>query len=267
MSPRDAIRDHLPHPALLALTGMKREARALLLASRGVECPICGSHRFHVVSDPVNRNREHLCQRCLSLERHRRIALLLRRCTNIYVDRLNVLHIAPERSLRRELEGLENIQYTTGDLHAKDVDVLLDVTAINVPDETFDVILCSHVLEHVLDDRMAMREMRRVLKGDGWALINVPSDPSRSEIFEDSSIVDPHERLRHFGQEDHVRVYSSEGFQERLREAGFTVTVDPLTFTPHERARYLLDGDAGWDHSYLCRRSPRRDMHCLEEGD
>jgi ubiquinone/menaquinone biosynthesis C-methylase UbiE len=164
-----------------------------------------------------------------------------------------VLHVAPEPSLRAVLEKLSQLQYTTGDLLAQDVDVELDLTAIDFPDHTFDVVLCSHVLEHIPDDRRAMREIRRVLKPDGWALINVPSDPDRAQTYEDLSIVSPEARLERFGQDDHVRVYGAVDFVARLKEAGFRVTKDPEAFSRGEIRRYRLAGDAGWDHSYLCR--------------
>lgn len=215
----------------------------------GLECPICGNRfRFLV----VNR-AECLCARCGSLERHRRAVLYLRRCTNLYVDPLRVLHVAPERSLRRELRELENLEYVTGDLLDPEVDVRLDLTEIDLPDNSFDVVLCSHVLEHIPDDRAAMREMHRIVKPSGWVLINVPTDPARTEIYEDPSVTTPAERLVHFGQEDHVRVYSVRPFVRRLEEAGFDVEVDPLKFDSEEERRYMLTGDQGWDHMYLCR--------------
>jgi ubiquinone/menaquinone biosynthesis C-methylase UbiE len=148
---------------------------------------------------------------------------------------------------------LSNLEYVTADLNASDASVVMDVTAIDFPNETFDVILCSHVLEHVTDDRRAMREFRRIVKPTGWALINVPSDPSRVDIFEDTSVLTAEERLVAFGQADHVRIYSHEGFLRRLRKAGFDVEVDPLAFSPSERRRFVLDADGGWDHAYLCR--------------
>jgi SAM-dependent methyltransferase len=154
------------------------------------------------------------------------------------------------------MQRLENIDYVTGDLLSENVDIRLDLTAIDFPDASFDVILCSHVLEHIADDRRAMTEIRRVLRHDGWALINVPSDPARAATYEDDSIVLPQDRLAHFGQEDHVRVYGSRDFVTRLQAAGFDVIVDPMTFTPDQVRRHLLDGDAGWDHSYLCRPHP-----------
>ncbi len=196
---------------------------------------------------------ETLCLQCNSLERHRRAILFLRRSTSIFTAPLHVLHVAPEPSLRAAMQSLSNLQYITGDLLVKDVDVELDLTDIGFPDRTFDVVLCSHVLEHIPDDQRAIREIRRVLKPSGWALINVPSDPDRTTTYENPAVVAPEERLKHFGQDDHVRVYSANDFVARLEDAGFTVTQDPEPFTPEEIRRYRLAGDAGWDHSYLCR--------------
>lgn len=244
------IMKRLPPRIQGVLRASKRETKALLLAGRSVECPVCHGRFRRLLA--VANGEQMLCPRCLSLERHRRVILFLRRSTNLYHDRLRVLHIAPELGMQRELARLPNLEYLTGDLYARNTNLELDVTAIDFPDESFDVILCSHVLEHVVDDRQAMRELRRVLRRDGWALINVPSDPQRTETYEDESIVDPHQRLVHFGQEDHVRIYSAEGFLKRLNEAGFEVEVDPFVFSPYERARYALDDD-GWDHSYVCK--------------
>jgi teichuronic acid biosynthesis glycosyltransferase TuaH len=248
---RRALVARLPVPVRRAVRAARREARAAALAGRAVECPVCRSRFRRLV--PFSGGRDHACPRCSSLARHRRTILFLRRSTTLYSQPARVLHVAPEHGLRRELSRLPHIDYVTADLLADDVMTKMDITAIDYPDESFDVILCSHVLEHVLDDRRAMRELRRVLRADGWALINVPSDPDRSEVYEDASIVSPLDRLRHFGQEDHVRVYSTDGFLGRLREAGFAVEIDPFNFGGEDRRRYVLDDD-GWDHSYLCRR-------------
>src|SRR5215213_7241660 len=243
---RAAIINRLPRPVGRTLRESRKKLRAALLAGRQVECPVCRGQfrRFATVTG----NREILCPKCFSLERHRRIVLFLRRSTNLYRDSLRVLHIAPEPGLRRELRSLDNLDYVTADLHDPTVNVRMDVTDIDFPEESFDVILCSHVLEHVSDDQRAMREFRRILRRDGWALINVPSDPNRTEIYEDESIVQPAERLEHFGQQDHVRVYSTAGFVRRLRDAGFEVEVDPFCFSAQDRQRYVLDDD-GWDHT------------------
>lgn len=187
------------------------------------------------------------------MQRQRRTLLFLRRQTNLYgTDRvLRVLHVAPDERVQKELLALPNVDVLTGDLLDESVDIRLDLTAIDLPDETFDAIICSHVLEHVPDDRKAIREMRRVLKSDGWALINVPSDPNLTESYENGSLTTPEERLAAFGQEDHVRIYASTDFAARLESGGFRVTVDPLEATRDERRRFILDGDGGGEHAYL----------------
>ena len=105
-------------------------------------------------------------------------------------------------------------------------DVKMDITHIQYPDSYFDVVYCSHVLEHVPDDRKAMREFCRVLNHGGWAVLLVPIDAEKT--FEDPSVVDPAERLKLFGQHDHVRVYGHD-YIDRLRAAGFSVAVTKIS--------------------------------------
>jgi SAM-dependent methyltransferase/predicted O-methyltransferase YrrM len=261
---RGALRRRLPGPVLAALQVAKCQVQVVRSIRPGRECPVCGNRLRFLVVNATGGRREMLCMRCKSLERHRRVVLFLRLRTDLYSEsrkRLRVLHVAREASLRAEILRLGGIDYVTGDLLVGNVDVRLDLTDIDFPDASFDVILCSHVLEHIREDRKAMTEIRRVLRGDGWALINVPSDPARTITFEDMSIVLPQDRLVYFGQEDHVRVYSPSDVLGRLQAAGFNVNVDPVEFTLAQRRRYLLDGDAGWDHSYfvaLIRRGRKR---------
>jgi SAM-dependent methyltransferase len=128
---------------------------------------------------------------------------------------------------------------------------VMDVTDIRYPDQTFDVILCSHVLEHVQDDRKAMRELGRVLKSHGWAILLVPI--TREVTFEDPTIVNPLERLKAFGLEDHVRAYGRD-YVDRLREEGFDVVVSDVSDLAGEidARRFGLTDACGEIH--LCRR-------------
>jgi SAM-dependent methyltransferase len=132
--------------------------------------------------------------------------------------------------------------------------VRLDITEIDFPDESFDVVYCSHVLEHVPDDRKALAEIRRVLKPDGWAILLVPIDAA--ETIEDPSITDPGERLRLFGQGDHVRRYGPD-YVERLHQAGFDVAVTspPQLATPVEIASMGLTPASG--EIFHCSCQPR----------
>jgi len=147
-----------------------------------------------------------------------------------------MLHVAPERAFENLLKHRLGSGYLTADLHNLSAMVRMDITNINYAEETFDVIYCSHVLEHVPDDRRAIRELHRVLKSDGWAVLVVPITADRT--FEDPSITDPSERLRLFGQEDHVRRYGPD-FVQRLKEAGFKVKLTTVLdfLTEEEMAR------------------------------
>jgi SAM-dependent methyltransferase len=146
------------------------------------------------------------------------------RKTNLFDGRpKRVLHVAPELCLEQRLRArLGDGGYVTADLRNPRAMLRMDVTAIEQPDASFDVVFCSHVLEHVVDDRKAMREFHRILKPGGWAVLLVPIVAEKT--FEDLSIVDPEERFRVFGHVEHVRNYGPD-FADRVREAGFSVSI------------------------------------------
>jgi SAM-dependent methyltransferase len=167
----------------------------------------------------VLRFRRLACPRCGSLPRHRVLWLQLEREG---VAGRDVLHVAPEPAIAARLR---DARVTSVDLEDPRADVRADLTALPMADASFDLILCSHVLEHVADDVAAMREMRRVLRPDGAALIQTPVNHDQPVTFEDPSITDPQERLRLFSQPDHVRVYGPD-VRDRLEAAGFAVAVE-----------------------------------------
>ena len=186
-----------------------------------VTCPCCGHSLRRFVAF---RGRPVLCPWCQSLERHRLLYLYFQEHTNLFQDQLKVLYFAPD-ALERKLRTSPNLTYISADLEDPHAMMKIDITAIPFPDASFDVILCSHVLEHVPDDRKAMSELYRVLKPSGWAILLVPFDSARTATFEDSSITDTRERERIFGQRDHVRIYGQD-YVDRLKQAGFTVRQD-----------------------------------------
>jgi SAM-dependent methyltransferase len=126
----------------------------------------------------------------------------------------------------------------------------LDVTELPFGDASFDVIICSHVFEHVPDDTTAMSELLRVLAPTGWAILDAPVDDSRQLTDEDPSVTSASQRRKRLGQWDHVRLYGRD-YPDRLRAAGLEVDIDPEPHTPNEKARYGLR--TGHDHIYLCR--------------
>jgi SAM-dependent methyltransferase len=201
---------------------------ALPYIGNRVYCPCCDNH-FHrfipygfTQRGPDGPTRNSRCPGCGYIDRHRLLWLYIQSHTNIFSDRLKILHFAPEAIIQKKLRSCSNLDYTSADLNSPLAMITLDITNIPYAQSSFDVILCSHVLEHIPDDVTAISELYRILKPDGWALILVPFNAERAETFEDASIVDPKERSRLFGQYDHVRVYGRD-FVARLQHAGFTV--------------------------------------------
>ncbi len=185
------------------------------------QCPICDNGSKHFLEFGIVPRADARCAFCGALERHRLLWLFLQRKASFNSEHpQRFLHIAPEAILEKRFRPLIGKGYVTADLFAPDVDLKMDITDIQFPDNSFDFILCSHVLEHVPDDRRAMREFRRVLAPNGFALLLVPI--TAEETIEDRSIEDPEERLRLFGQDDHVRRYGPD-YTSRLEEEGFTV--------------------------------------------
>jgi SAM-dependent methyltransferase len=222
-----------------------------LLRGNEVHCPVCAGdfRRFRAFRGRPNA----LCPRCGSLERHRAAKAILESQTNLFTDHLRVLHFAPEPGLSKLLRLAPNLDYETADLEPGLADRVVDITAIDAADGAFDVILCSHVLEHIPDDGQAMREIRRVLSPAGWAFLVVPFDATRTAVFEDPSIVTREDRLAAFGQEDHVRWYSAAGFEERLRKAGLSVRQVHVD-NPDERRRFAVYRADVPDWAAICAR-------------
>ena len=161
----------------------------------------------------------------LSLERHRQMWLYLQNETNFFTQNLSVLHIAPEQEFLRRFKKMKNLQYTSADLYSPIVDVRADILDLPFADHSFDVVICNHVLEHIIDDRKAMSELYRVMKPNGWGIFQVPMKNSLSQTYEDFTITDPKERQKHFGQYDHVRWYGQDYF-DRLRSVGFKTEIN-----------------------------------------
>lgn len=200
-----------------------------------LECPVCG-HRapqFKTAGAVVKRPNA-ICPACGAFERHRLIAWHFAR-RGLLRAGLRVLEVAPTPCLQRLVTGAggEIVAIDTTPYHGA---IQMDIEHMTFGDASFDAILCIHVLEHVADDRRAMRELFRVLKPGGWAVLMVPIRESMPATDEDPNVTDPTERLRRFGQADHVRYYGAD-YADRLRAAGFRVEItapdDPEVIRRH----------------------------------
>ena len=195
----------------------------LIYKGNKVECPVCGGHFRKFLPYGYSTVRSNaLCPKCLSLERHRLIWLFLKEKTNFFQDPLKVLHIAPEQCFEERFKKLTNLTYLTADLESPLADYKCDVQKMPFKDNSFDVIICNHVLEHVDNDILAISEIIRVMKPGAFSVLLVPNDFKRKETFEDNSITSKKERAEIFGQYDHKRIYGLD-YPERLRKSGFFV--------------------------------------------
>jgi SAM-dependent methyltransferase len=200
-------------------------------------CPICGyTGVFVSVGHPPRWDAR--CLNCGSRERHRLLWLWVTQGGGNRLAGKRILHFAPEKIIMRLMR--DNTLYETADLNQPGVTHKLDITNVTLPDASYDVIIANHVLEHIPDDRQAMRELFRLLRPGGKALLTVPLNPSRRETYENPAITAPAERHAHFSAQDHVRYYGLD-FADRLAEVGFTVTTFRLS--PEEEVRYGLSRD------------------------
>jgi len=158
----------------------------------------------------------------LSLERHRLFWLYLKNETSFFTAPLRVLHFAPEQAFVQKFKKQKNLNYTTTDLNSPIADIKADICDLPFKDNSFDFIICNHVLEHIPDDIKAMQELYRVLAPKGTAILQVPYDANLIKTFEDNTITDQKQRTRIFGQYDHLRVYGMDYFK-KLSSIGFDV--------------------------------------------
>ncbi len=225
----------------------------------GFECPVCmmpvdewlpfvrcvGHNQFR--KEPGGR----LCPHCNSFERTRHFVLFLE-MRKILQSNPRFLHIAPEKGLQKRLRAALGQRYLTTDIQMADVDVRADLTKLPFQDQAFDFIYCSNVLEHIPDDRQAMRELLRVLAPGGLAFLQVPI--KGSVTLEDLSVTDPARRTELFGQADHLRLYGSD-IRQRLEPVGFVVEEgimpDLLGISPEQQTRFNC---AKQEMVHLCRR-------------
>lgn len=233
-----------PRPFLIRLSLLINRVIAIFLIGNKVECPVCGGkfRKFLPYGYTKATGRENaLCPKCLSLERHRLMWLYLNDETDFFTNDLKVLHIAPEQCFFKRFKTLPNLDYTTGDLESPIADVHFDVQEIPFEDASFDVVICNHVLEHVDDDAKAMKEMYRILKPNGFAILQVPMDTDNPKTMEDPTVTDPKERERLYRQKDHVRLYGLD-YADRLSNAGFKVNSIEYakSFEPTLASKYSL---------------------------
>lgn len=214
---------HVPRRYIQRVVHLCTPVLGLAYAGRGVECPVCGAHyRRFMPYGYVNPRGNALCPRCLALERHRLMWLYLKNETAFFETPARLLHVAPERCFLKRFEKLPALDYVTADLESPLAKVKMDIQRIPFPDGEFDVIFCNHILEHVDDDRRAMREMYRVMRRADGASCSRRSTRSARRLTRTRRSPDPRGAGAAFRAERHLRDYGRD-YGRRLSEAGFDV--------------------------------------------
>ncbi|MDG1681922.1 MAG: class I SAM-dependent methyltransferase [Flavobacteriales bacterium] len=212
-----------PRTFLIKFSFIFQPLLSILLSGDKFTDPIDGKSFRKFLSYGYNKLRKNaLSPSTLSLERHRLLWLYLKNETVLFEKKIKLLHFAPEQAFYKRFKKLRNIQYDTIDINSPLAKIKADICDLPIKENTYDFILCNHVLEHVLDDNKAMSELYRVLKKGGTGIFQVPIDMKREKTFQDDSITDKLERNKIFGQYDHVRVYGKDYFK-KLEDTGFKV--------------------------------------------
>lgn len=244
---------YIPRKYLQLFSHIVLKALSVFYLGNNVQCTVCNSRFRKFLPYGRNPRPNALCPNCLALERHRLIWLYLQQQTDFFTKSQKVLHVAPEICFIDKFEALPHLEYITADLESPLAKVKMDIHNIPFEANSFDIAFCNHVMEHVENDIKAMGELHRVLKPNGWAIIQVPFfEPVPEHTYEDKNITSPSERAKAFGQNDHVRLYGLD-YPERLRSAGFSVTEDTYIKT--------LDDEVVKKHAlpkneiiYLCKK-------------
>jgi SAM-dependent methyltransferase len=217
-------------------------------------CPICNSSYLEFAAFNGRENR--MCPNCFSLERHRLLYFYLKNETKIFSEKYNVLHFAPEKCLNQVLSKNLNLTYQTADLMTEFIDMIevkpkyvMSVTDIKFEDNTFDFIICNHVLEHVPDDKKAISELFRVLKPNGIAILQVPINFSKADTLEELKL-NSEQRNQLYGSPDHLRFYGYEDYPRRLNDTGFRVDLSNYVLSQNIE-RNILDKN---EVLYICRK-------------
>ena len=232
----------IPRKLLTRLSFLLKPLIKIYLYGNKYTDPIDGSSFRKFLSYGYNKIRKNaLSPSTFSLERHRLLWLYLQNETDFFEKKMKVLHFAPEAAFLKKFKKLKNISYDTIDLDSPLADIKADICDLPIKNGSYDFILCNHVLEHIVDDNKAMKELYRVLKKGGTGIFQIPLNMSYKQTYEDFTITDPKERNKAFGQYDHVRVYGMDFF-ERLKNVGFKVEKCEYTskLSEEEKTKYCL---------------------------
>ena len=216
---KNTITQIIPRKMIFEREELFRSWFSLFYTGKKFQCNVCEKNliKFITIS-----NTDSLCPNCGSLKRNRRLWSLLE--TEFLVPNSVILDFSPSRCLYRKMKKMDNIHYQSTDLSGDFIaDHQFDITNLNLADKSLDLVICYHILEHIVEDVQAIKELFRVMKSGAKALVQTPF--KEGEIYEDYTITNKEDRFIHFGQDDHVRIYSVSGLKKRIENCGFIVEI------------------------------------------
>lgn len=252
----------IPYQIALRLKYAKRSLESLFFIGNRYECPFCGREFRKFLHGGKNlpffkghaiigggRRTNMLCPKCHSTDRDRLIYCYLTSNKKLSTRHYSLLHIAPEQPLKKYFKNFSNVAYYCGDkfesgyagFYYDKETMTLDLTNLSFAENSFDIIICNHVLEHITEESKALNEIHRVLKPDGWAILQVPIALGIMKTIEQPT--DSNKKREFiFGQYDHVRLYGLD-YSSRLKVHGFHVEEWSATkqFDPIQIKRFALN--------------------------
>lgn len=193
-----------------------------------------------------------VCPVCGGNDRERWLQHILLRELHMGDKAATVLHFAPEKQVEKNIRKKQKLLYITADIEEGRADRVEDITNISFGNDSFDIIICNHILEHIKDESKAFSELKRCLKENGKIVFSVPICWD-IDTYEDESVITGEDRLREYGQEDHVRLYGKD-IEQRLREHGFAVEsyqVDEILSQEQVEEMRLIPQDRVWSLTLL----------------
>ncbi|WP_353164539.1 class I SAM-dependent methyltransferase [Empedobacter brevis] len=233
-----------------------KKLKGLFLKGNNAYCNCCGRSfsKFLDKSNGIDSRHNAECPNCGSLERTRVLLEFLKNETDLFSKSNSLLHIAPEDTLKEIFKKSENLYYVNGDINRDFADEVIDITSIHYPDNTFDYIICSHVLGHVPNEKQAIEELYRTLKIGGKAFILTPIHPENN-TFENKEIVTDYDRLINYGEKDLIRLHGQD-FEERLKRENTVVKmIDYRLQIEAAYAKKLSVGDGYRELIFLCQKT------------
>ncbi len=263
---RNLVRKLVPEKLRIRLIMLKMQLKSLAYTGDTFYCNCCRKtfSRFLPYGNIPRENA--CCPWCHSLERTRVLQAYLERETDLFRRERKVLHFAPEWIIRKRFrQSAGRRGYYSADINPALADHVADIMQIPFPDETFDYIICSHVLGHVPDEKKAVSEMYRVLKPGGEALVMTVIDPDNPETFENPELTTPEERFAAYGEQDLLRLHGRD-FADRLAGENINVEViDYRTKLPPSENRRMSTGNGNRELIFRCTKC--RDQRTPERGN